>query len=765
MTTAAPQMQPQITPRNVVRPQTQVQTETHATKMAEIFISEYLGKEVYRFLLDTGQTLHNQKKTQLSEFDIFLGLLKIESFRAKLQELTPDRLRVEEALLRAGVAQEQTVSDRGRLYFTPGAKQLLLSSYLYAQGTAGQIITLEHVWNAAVKMPGIFQAVYGDQAPVPSVEADPDPRLDTANEGKPVQPGLQETAPTVARLTENLTARFMADPARPIIDREKEINQIFRVITRQDKNSCLLLGENGTGKSAVVEGLAYELVYNQAIPEYLKDYKVLMLNFSSLIASAEYPGSNLPGFMDELNTLGKVILFVEGIRFNDVSQEGFVLNTFLNLVFRNKSIVVIIATDPAFYRSTLEKNELFREHFDTVLIDEPPYEALLQILTKEAAEISHRQQVQIDPALFDEVIELSKRYLASAHFPQKAIALIEEAATAARIDGQQAVTSETLKRILSEKLGIPLQSISVSDRQKLLALESNLNAKVIGQQHAVREVVEAIKRSRAGLKDQKKPIGSFLFLGPSGVGKTELAKQLAEQYYDDERAFVRLDMSEYGEQHTSQRLIGAPPGYAGYEEGGQFTNPIQLKPYSLILLDEIEKAHPKIFDIFLQVLDEGRLTDSRGKLADYRNAILIFTSNIAADVIFNDLATPAPQLRADPKSFYEQKIMPELLKNFRPEFINRFDEVVPFNPLGIPELAQIAKLKVRRIQDNLAERQIQLITPDEELTKLVQAAYDPRFGARPIERLIKDVIETPIAQQIIAGGLKPGTVINWKYQP
>ncbi|MFQ5492998.1 MAG: AAA family ATPase [Candidatus Dojkabacteria bacterium] len=751
---SAPQAQPQV---RRIKPQPHAQEDTAGKVILNL--SEYMAKGVFRFLLDLGDRAHNRGKKIITIYDMFLSLERLPQFANENVRLKYDKLEVEEKMLLAIKRVVVPVRVEGKVFFTPRLKSLLLHAFLLSKRTVDSKITLKDIWQSLFESEEISTLIFGKAAKQQTITAQ-------KNE-TPAQTQistLSQLAPNIAKLTQDLTLVYKSNTVKPMINRQKELNQLLRIMTREDNHNPLLVGESGVGKETLVHGLAYELIYNQQIPAYLKDYRVLQLNFSTLIASSEYPGSNLPQFMDEINRIGKLILFVDGIRFSQVSQEQYVLNNFLSLLFRNNSIIVIISTDPAFYLSQLEKEQTIKENFEVIKVEEPTKEVLLQILAEETSIISKKHNIQIDSGIFEPLIDLAKRYMASSSFPQKAISLLGESAAAARLSKQSSINIDNIKKILAEKTGIPIQSISVSDREKLLKLEGELNSVVIGQQHAVSEVVEAIKRSRAGLKDAKKPIGSFLFLGPTGVGKTELAKQIASKYYEDAKAFVRLDMSEYSEKHTSQRLIGSPPGYTGYEEGGQFTNPVIQKPYSLILLDEAEKAHPQIFDIFLQVLDEGRLTDSRGKLADFRNSILIFTSNIASQLILEDLSSAESNFKKSPKAYYEQVILPELLKVFRPEFINRFDEIIPFNPLGVHELIEIAKLKIRRVKHNLKEKQITLETPDTELEKLVRAAYDPRFGARPIERMIKDKIETPIAEKIVAGGFTGGNIINWKYQ-
>lgn len=732
-------------------------TQYSTDEPAIINISDYLSAETIKLVLNAGEKSKERGSNVVSLYDLFFLLATEPQIQASAKANNLDLMQLKAKLALERNKQRYPVATKGKVIITTDAKEVILRAFSFADKRSSNVIMPVDLWESILNHQAIIQLLFPDKTKTPAEQKD---ILASAQHS----PLINAASEIISKNTENLTAQVKSQANRPIIDREKEINQILRIITRQENRHCLLIGEPGVGKTSVILGLAYTLTQNNQLPDFLKPFQVLKLDFGSFTAGSEYPGSNIQEFIAELSASGKYILFIEGVRYSNVTQEQFLFNNFLALALKLPNLILIMGCDNSFYITSLIKEPLINENFEVMRLEEPKEDVLKAIIAKEAGEIAVAQGVTIREELFDPLITLSRRYLAAAAFPQKAISLLEEAATMTKLAGGQVVDEESVRKILSEKTGIPLTSINISDREKLLNLENELNQVVIGQQHAVREVVEAIKRSRAGLKDQKKPIGSFLFLGPTGVGKTELAKQLTAIYYDDEKAFVRLDMSEFSEQHTNQRLIGSPPGYTGYEEGGQFTNPILQKPYSLILLDEIEKAHPKIFDIFLQVLDEGRLTDSRGKLADFRNSILIFTSNIAADIIFKDLSSADSGFRSNPKVFYERQILPELLKNFRPEFINRFDEIIPFNPLGLNELVAIAKLKVKRIAANLREKGITLITPDTELAKLVQYAYDPRFGARPIERMIKDKIENPIAQQLIAGGIRENTTINWLYQ-
>ncbi len=376
--------------------------------------------------------------------------------------------------------------------------------------------------------------------------------------------------------------------------------------------------------------------------------------------------------------------------------------------------------------------------------------------TLQSQKLEDFHSVKIDDNAIRDSVVLSKRYIQDRHLPDKAIDLLDEASSKIALENKTVLTTEDIRDIISNRTGIPVNSLSADDQSKLSNLEELLAQSVIGQPHGIHVVSEAIRRARAGLKDPNKPTGSFLFLGPSGVGKTELAKVLAREIYNTEKALIRLDMSEFSEQHTVQRLVGAPPGYVGYDEGGQLTNPVWDQPYSLILLDEIEKAHPKVFDVFLQVLDDGRLTDGQGRTVDFKNTIIIATSNIASSEIMEEIKKAEDKETLSSSEFVDNIITPILRDYFRPEFINRFDEIVVFNPLGIEELIQIAKLQIKKIQKRLEEKGIIIEVSDETLRSFATEAYNPDFGARPLKRLLQDRIENVIAKSIIDGKIKEG---------
>jgi len=384
-------------------------------------------------------------------------------------------------------------------------------------------------------------------------------------------------------------------------------------------------------------------------------------------------------------------------------------------------------------------------------LDEPSREDTLKILKAVAAKLTKHHGVAIDDQVIEASVDLSSRYVQDRFLPDKAIDILDEATSGAKVAGKAAITVEDLKTVLSQRTGIPITSLTAEESLQLLNLEEKLKTQVIGQDQAVRAVCDVIKRSRAGLKDPNRPIGSFLLLGPTGVGKTELAKALSRTVYGSEKVMVRLDMSEFTEAHTADKLIGAPPGYVGYEEGGQLTNPIRQHPYSLILLDELEKAHPKVFDVFLQVLEDGRLTDSQGHTADFKNTIIIMTSNIDVGTIPRSLGGGGSRTA----------LMKALSSYLRPEFLNRIDEIIVMNKLGVNEIKAIAKLQLNQVISRLKAKNITLTVPEAVLDKLAKLANVSEFGARPLKRLIQDKIEEPLAEQIISGKIKSGDTVQW----
>jgi len=565
----------------------------------------------------------------------------------------------------------------------------------------------------------------------------------------------QTSTPTLQHFSENLTQKAQAGQLDAVIGREKEIAQLIRILARRTKSNAILVGDPGVGKTAIVEGLALKIIKNE-VPKLLKNIQIFSLNLTTLLAGASYQGEledRLQKLIKEVKRHGNIIVFIDEIHMIMGAGGAAGAMTAANILkpaLARGDLNIIGATTQDEYRKHIEKDSALERRFEPVKVDEPPPSATLKILISVAEKLQKHHGVTIDKQILQAAIDLSTRYIQNRYLPDKAIDLLDEATSGAKIAGRQAITLEDLKKVLSQRTGIPITSLTQEESLKLLGLEKQLKTQIIGQDQAVKAVADVIKRSRAGLKDPNRPIGSFLLLGPTGVGKTELAKALARTVYQSEKAMVRLDMSEFTESHTADKLIGAPPGYIGYEEGGQLTNPIRHHPYSLILLDELEKAHPKVFDIFLQVLEDGRLTDSQGHTADFKNTIIIMTSNIDVS-----------QLLDQPKAATRPQLMKALSHQLRPEFLNRIDDIILMNELTLKNIKQIARLQLNQVINRLKKKNITLLVPDPTLEKLAQLGNVKEFGARPLRRLIQNHIEEPIAELIIAGQLKPGQSITW----
>lgn len=513
------------------------------------------------------------------------------------------------------------------------------------------------------------------------------------------------------------------------IGREKEISESLRILSREERNNLLLIGDVGVGKTALAQQLKVRL----------ENFKILQI----------YPGGD--SFFDQIVNLlsqtgrAKTVFYLDEIFTFDVAQIKYLID----------SAQVIGTANQETYRKFAADNPHITSKFEVLRLDETDPETTLEILRKHIERLSKQRQQTFAENFASEIYDLAKKYLQDGNFPAKGITLLQESSSQAQVQGLAEVNLEIPKAIVSQKTNIPIGSLTDLDKQDLSKLAERIQDRVKGQDEAIDKVAQTIKRSRLGFKKGHKPIGSFMFVGPSGVGKTELAKTLAKEIFGDEEAMIRLDMSEFAEAHMVQRLIGSPPGYVGYEEGGQLTNPVKEKPYSLVLLDEIEKAHPRVFDIFLQVLDDGRLTDGRGQKVDFTNTVIIATSNAGIEDILD--------LVAEGKNSEEiSKEVNEILQDyFRIEFINRFDDVVIFNALKPEALEGIAKNQIEKLAGELEQRQIKLKIQPEFMKQLATDAYDPRYGARGLLRLLQERVENVLAEGIISGEIKEGDVVNF----
>ena len=551
--------------------------------------------------------------------------------------------------------------------------------------------------------------------------------------------------------------QWLADQTdRQVIGRKDEIDDIIRVLCRKEKSNAILLGFPGVGKSKVIEGFVRRLLADD-VPEHLLGKEVFKLNLGGLIAGTKYRGEfeeRFKAVLDEvLAAKGKIILYIEDIHqiVTAGRTEGALdAGNLLKPLLAQGQINIIGTTTFAAYRESFELDQALEGRFQRIRIEEPDQDKALTILQVLRENYQDFHGVRLTDEALQAAISLSIRYLSDRYLPDKALDLIDEACAVKKIQLGQAqterpdVSREDIASIVERITGIKVQGIMDNEREHLLNLDKLLRQRIVGQDQAVQKVSEAILRSRAGIQNPKRPIGSFLFLGPTGVGKTALAKSLAERLFGNELEMVRLDMSEYMEKHAVARLVGPPPGYVGFEEGGQLTEAVRRRLYSIVLLDEIEKAHPDVFNTLLQVLDEGRLTDSKGRTIDFKNTILIMTSNIGSQQILESLKSEQGLT-----SETQDEVRSLLQHSFRPEFLNRIDETVIFNPLRAEDMVNIVKIMVRQLQERLEHQKIQLHLREEVYAFLAQKGYQPEFGARPIQRSIMRYLETPLARYLV----------------
>ena len=772
---------------------------------------------------------------------ILLGLLREEE---GLAARVLDSLDITVEDVRANVArivgQGEEVTT-GQIPFTPRAKKVLELALREALSLGHNYIGTEHILLGLVREnEGVAARILLDfdadaekiRNEIIRMLSGPGRRSQSGGGATPAAAGSAEAKKSSKLLDQfgrNLTKLASEGKLDPVVGRQTEVERMMQILVRRMKNNPVLIGEPGVGKTAVVEGLA-QRISNGQVPELLKNKQIYTLDLAALVAGSKYRGEfeeRLKKVMKEIAQRGDIILFIDEIH-NLVgagAAEGAIdAASILKPALARGELQTVGATTLDEYRKYLERDSALERRFQQVRVEEPTVEETVQILRglRDRYEAHHR--IRITDEALEAAAELSSRYIQDRHLPDKAIDLIDEAASRMRIksmaappaqreledeiervrkekeaaiegqdfelaanlrdqerklasekreaeeswtageglEEQPSIGEEEIADIVSMWTGIPVFKLTEAESQKLIRMEEELHKRVIGQDIAIAAVSRAIRRARAGIKDPKRPSGSFIFLGPSGVGKTELARTLAEFLFGDEGAMIQVDMSEYMEKHSVSRLVGSPPGYIGYDEGGQLTEAVRRKPYSVILLDEIEKAHPDVFNILLQVLEEGKLTDSQGRKVDFRNTIVIMTSNIGAGTIAKNQSFGFAQAEEEGGQSYDDmksKIMGELKRVFRPELLNRIDEVIVFHKLSREQILSIVDFMLRRLREQLEAHEVALELTEDAKELLVQEGYDPAMGARPLRRAIQRILEDPLADFVLAQQLQPGSTI------
>ena len=567
---------------------------------------------------------------------------------------------------------------------------------------------------------------------------------------------------TLDQYSRDLTELAAAGKIDPVVGRSREIRRAVQILSRRSKNNPVLVGEPGVGKTAVAEGLA--LAISRGVDcGSLKDKRLVSLDLPALLAGTKYRGDfeeRVKSVLRDVRRAGDVILFVDELHtiIGAGSAEGAIdAANILKPALGRGEVQIIGATTPEEYRRHIEKDPALERRFQPVRVEEPDRESTLAMLRSLRPALEQHHRVSIADEALAAAHDLSVRYLSERFLPDKAIDLLDEAAASVHLDGERPlVDAGAVARVLSLWTDIPVDGLTADESERLQHLEETLRRRVVGQEEAVSAVARAVRRGRMGLRDARRPLGSFLFLGPSGVGKTELCRALAETVYGDEKAMLRLDMSEYMEKHAVSRLIGSPPGYVGYGEGGQLTEPVRRRPWSVVLFDEIEKAHEDVWSILLQIMDDGHLTDAAGRKVDFRNTLIVMTSNLGAKAVNERRPALGFGSGESGEEQVRRQVFAELRQTFRPEFLNRIDETLIFRRLGQAELLDVTRLLCRQLQARFAELGVALTVSEEALALLSKQGGDENSGARPLRRLLQRRIEDPAAELLLSGALSPG---------
>jgi len=724
------------------------------------------------------------------------------------------------------MGQNMPLPKNAELALTPRSKRILELAAMEARSMGHSYIGTEHLLIGIIKdgdgvganvlaSSGVdFNNVYND------IVSSTEPNFSDAQKNQSKRKGTEKT-PTLDQFGRDLTKMATEGRFDPVIGRDEEIARVIQILSRRTKNNPCLIGEPGVGKTAVAEGLAQKIASGD-VPELLKDKRLVTMDLSSMVAGAKYRGEfedRLKKAIEEVTQSGNIILFIDEIHtiVGAGSAEGAIdASNILKPSLARGEVQLIGATTLNEYRKYIEKDAALERRFQPVTVGEPTVDETIEILKGLRDKYEAHHSVKIEDSAIEAAAKLSERYITDRFLPDKAIDLMDEAASKKHLSAltapddvknlekeaekikkekQEAIISQDFEKaaelrdrekeieeellkgknewkdnnksagltitdkdiaeIIGEWTNIPASKVAEEEGERLKKLEETLHARVIGQHQAVSAVSRAIRRGRAGLSDPKRPTGSFLFLGPTGVGKTELSKALAEAMFGSEDAMIRVDMSEYMEKHAVSKFVGSPPGYVGYDEGGQLTEKIRRQPYSVILFDEIEKAHPDVFNIMLQVLDDGILTDAQGRRVDFRNTVIIMTSNLGAKDILNTTSTKmgfgTQSDTEDDSDAIREKVMAKVKDAFRPEFLNRIDEIIVFDRLKEEEIKEIAKIMLKGLESRLLANGITAEFTDDAITEIAKEGFDPVYGARPLRRAIQSKIEDMLSEKIIGG--------------
>ena len=670
-------------------------------------------------------------------------------------------------------------AKEGHIPFTPGAKKVLERALREALGLSQSYIGSEHILlgvifeNEQVREYLSKNSIDIDMIRETVIAMDSQPKEKEPAIGGQSQRNNKKNV--LEEFGRDLTKMAEEGILDPVIGRDKEIQRVIQILSRRTKNNPIIIGDSGVGKTAIAEGLAQKIIKGD-VPNSIKGKTIYSLDMSSVVAGSKYRGEfeeKLNKVLKEIQKRGDVILFLDEIHnvIGAGAAEGSIdAASILKPVLARGGMQTIGTTTLDEYRKHIEKDTAFERRFQPVKIEEPTTEATVEILKGLRDRYETHHDVIIPDDVLEAAVSLSKRYITDRFLPDKAIDLIDEAGSRLYIyrdmnpTTDNTMTTEHVKEVLEMWTSIPVSDMTTDEMEKFLKLENTLHKRIVGQNEAVVALSKAIRRSKAGLKDPRRPTGSFLFLGPSGVGKTELAKTLSEFLFGDQDKMIQLDMSEYMEKHTVSRLVGSPPGYVGHDEGGQLTELVRRQPYSVVLFDEIEKAHPDVFNILLQIMEEGHLTDSKGRKVDFKNTVIIMTSNVGARGIASEHTLGFTNKKEEELDYkkVQSDVMAELKKAFKPEFLNRLDEIIVFQALTRKEVYSIVDMMMDRLREQLFDRGIGITLDNNVREFLSQEGYDQKMGARPLRRAIQRFIEDPLSEQILTERWKMGDVIQLK---